>query len=292
MSLLAFIVVQQTLTRTARSKAIAGALPVGANSPQKPPFGLYAEKLSGTAFTAPRNENLQTWLYRILPSAAHSSFEPYQASASGSSNFGAQLHSIPNQLRWDPFDLSNDDDWILGLRYIAGAGDPAMKSGLGIYIYAVGRDMDAHTALCSSDGDMLVVAQHGVLDIETELGGLLVRPGEIAVLPRGIRYRVTLPNGVARGYVLELYQGHFQLPELGPIGSNGLANARDFEIPTAKFTEETSTVWHIVNKYDNKLFVAKQNHTPFDVVAWHGTYVFADYVIHFVMLTYPGVRAA
>ncbi|KAI5457648.1 Homogentisate 1,2-dioxygenase [Mariannaea sp. PMI_226] len=250
------------------SEALKGALPIGHNSPQKAPFGLYAEKLSGTAFTAPRHENLQTWLYRVLPSAAHSVFEPYNNI--GSTNLGATLNHLPNQLRWDPFDIDENVDWVQGLKHVAGAGDPVMKSGLGIYIYAAGRDMDANTAMYSSDGEMLIVGQHGVLDIQTELGNLLVRPNEIAVLPRGIKYRVTLPNGPIRGYILELYQGNFTLPELGPIGSNCLANARDFQVPTASFQEDTTTMWSIINKYNNKLFICKQGHTPFDVVGWHG----------------------
>lgn len=204
----------------------------------------------------------------MLPSAAHSAFERYEVA--GSTNIGSSLNHLPNQLRWDPFDIDKDVDWVRGLKHVAGAGDPAMKSGLGIYIYAAGRDMDERTAMYSSDGEMLVVGQHGVLDVQTELGNLLVRPNEIAVLPRGIKYRVTLPAGPVRGYVLELYQGHFTLPELGPIGSNCLANPRDFQIPTARFDEDTASTWSILNKYNNELFVCKQGHTPFDVVGWHG----------------------
>lgn len=255
------------LNESHRSEAVEGALPIGANSPQKAPHGLYAEKLSGTAFTAPRHENLQSWLYRILPSAAHSSFEPLAESSDAQLK---GLHHIPNQLRWDPFDINETVDWVHGLKPVAGAGDPTMKTGLGIYIFSAGRDMDPNTAIYSSDGEMLIVAQHGVLDFQTELGNLLVRAGEIAVLPRGIKYRVTLPEGPVRGYILELYQGHFILPELGPIGSNCLANPRDFQAPTARFDEDTASSWTIVNKYNGQFFVAKQNHTPFDVVAWHG----------------------
>ncbi|PHH76177.1 hypothetical protein CDD82_4117 [Ophiocordyceps australis] len=253
------------------SEAIKGALPIGANSPQKPPYGLYAEKLSGTAFTAPRHENLQTWFYRILPSAAHSSFEPY-TKLTENKLLNKSLQFIPNQLRWDPFDIDQSVDWVQGLQHVAGAGDPTTKTGLGIYIFSAGRDMDPATVMFSSDGDMLIVAQHGVLDIQTEMGHLLVRTNEIAVIPRGIKYRVTLPQGPVRGYILELYQGHFTLPELGPIGSNCLANPRDFQVPKASFVEDTKTTWHMINKYDGKLFIAKQNHTPFDVVAWHGRY--------------------
>ncbi|KAL7766730.1 hypothetical protein ACKLNR_004646 [Fusarium oxysporum f. sp. zingiberi] len=179
------------------SESIKGALPIGANSPQKPPYGLYAEKLSGTAFTAPRHENRQTWLYRILPSASHSTYKRF--SDPSSPILKAKLNYEPQQLRWDPFDIDENVDWVRGLKLVSGAGDPTVKSGLGIYVFAAGRDMDAKTALYSSDGEMLIVAQHGVLDIQTELGRLLVRPNEIAIIPRGVRYRVTLPEGPVRG---------------------------------------------------------------------------------------------
>lgn len=148
-----------------------------------------------------------------------------------------------------------------------------MKSGIGIFIYAAGKSMEPNTAFYSADGDFLIVPQHGVLDIQTELGHLLVRPNEICVIPRGIRYRVSLTdNKPIRGYILELYQGHFALPELGPIGSNCLANARDFQAPVASFSEDTDTQWTINGKFCGDLFAAKQSHTPFDVVAWHGLY--------------------
>jgi homogentisate 1,2-dioxygenase len=264
--------------RCLRSEAIEGALPVGHNSPQKAPYGLYAEKLSGTAFTAPRHENQQTWLYRILPSAAHSPFEPVDSTAfPPTPSFRENFHQIPNQLRWDPFDLDKTVDWVHSLHLVAGAGDPTMKAGLGIFIYAAGKSMDPNTAFYSSDGDFLIVPQHGVLDIQTELGQLLVRPNEICVIPRGVRYRVNLTeNEPIRGFILELYEGHFQLPELGPIGSNCLANARDFQAPTAAFDEDHSSSnassWTLYNKFSGGLFAASQDHTPFDVVAWHGLY--------------------
>ncbi|KXJ86871.1 homogentisate 1,2-dioxygenase [Microdochium bolleyi] len=249
------------------SEAIKGALPVGANSPQKAPYGLYAEKLSGTAFTAPRHENQQAWLYRVLPSAAHSKFEPYS-----SQGFDAKLEQIPNQMRWNPFDIDEKVDWVHGLNKLAGAGDSSIKTGVGIYTYAAGCSMPQRTAMYSSDGEMLIVAQHGVMDVTTEFGSILVRPMEILVMPRGIKYRVDLPEGPIRGYILELYQDHFVLPELGPIGSNCLANPRDFQIPVARFDEDTGSVWTIINKFNERLFSAKQNHTPFDVVGWHGNY--------------------
>lgn len=261
-----------------RSEAIRGALPIGANSPQKAPYGLYTEKLSGTSFTNPRHENQQTWLYRILPAAAHSPFEPRESSTYNTNPENGKLHQIPNQLRWNPFDIDPSVDWVHSLHLVAGAGDPTMKQGLGIFIFTAGKSMDPHSAFYSADGDFLIVLQHGVLDIRTELGSILVRPNEICVIPRGIRYNVFLPSGPVRGYILELYQGHFHLPELGPIGSNCLANARDFQAPVASFIEDNSSTssstltYSILSKFAGHLFAATQDHTPFDVVAWHGTY--------------------
>ncbi|KAJ9235261.1 hypothetical protein DTO169E5_6227 [Paecilomyces variotii] len=260
------------------SEAVEGALPVGQNSPQKAPYGLYTEKLSGTAFTAPRHENKQTWVYRILPAAAHENFQAVDADTyhTHMTTETGKLHQIPNQLRWDPFDIDETVDWVHGLHLVAGAGDPTMKSGLGILCYAAGKDM-GDEAFYSADGDFLIVPQHGVLDIQTELGKILVRPNEICVIPRGVRYRVKLPNGPVRGYICELYQGHYQLPELGPIGSNCLANPRDFQAPVAAFEDDEENPnapkeYRILSKFNNSLFSARQDHTPFDVVAWHGNY--------------------
>lgn len=250
-----------------------GALPIGANSPQKCPLGLYAEKLSGTAFTAPRHENQQSWLYRILPSAAHERFTSYNTPSSKNLLGDDTLQYIPDQLRWNPFDVDKDVDFVQGLRRIGGAGSPTTKTGLGILLFTAVKDMPEKTAFYSADGDFLIVPQSGALDIQTELGNLLVRPNEIAIIPRGIRYRVDLPGGKPiRGYICELYQGHYNLPELGPIGSNCLANARDFQIPKAAFNEDVGSSWRIIAKFNNNLFSSTQNHTPFDVVAWHGLY--------------------
>ncbi|CAI7640292.1 unnamed protein product [Penicillium discolor] len=256
------------------SEAVEGALPVGQNSPQKAPYGLYTEKLSGTAFTAPRHENKQTWVYRIIPAAAHENFVAEDADSyhTRMTTETHKLHHIPNQLRWNPFDLDEKVDWVHGLHLIAGSGDPTQKQGLGILMYAAGKDMGKE-AFYSADGDFLIVPQHGVLDIQTELGRIIVRPNEICVIPRGVRYRVTLPDGPVRGYICEIYQGHYQLPELGPIGSNCLANARDFQAPVAAFDdEEEESEYKLYSKFNNTLFAARQNHTPFDVVAWHGNY--------------------
>ncbi|CAG8443021.1 4695_t:CDS:10 [Ambispora gerdemannii] len=257
------------------SEALPGALPQGQNSPQKCPYGLYAEQLSGTAFTVERKHNQFSWLYRIRPSVCHEPFtkitEPTNLRGSFSIN---DTEFIPNQLRWNPFPLPIDSEslnFVFGLSTLAGAGDPTLKNGLAIHIYRANKNME-NMAFYNSDGDFLIVPQHGRLDIFTEFGRMLVSPNEIAVIPRGIRYSVSLPDGPSRGYILEVYGHHFELPNLGPIGANGLANARDFLTPTAAYEEKEGN-WSIVNKYVGQLFIAKQDHSPFNVVAWHGNYV-------------------
>jgi homogentisate 1,2-dioxygenase len=183
-------------------------------------------------------------------------------------------------LRWNDFPTEQGKDWISSQKLIAKSGNPTKKEGLAYLIYAATSSMPPNTAFFSSDGDYLIIPQAGTLDIKTELGNLLVRQNEIAVIPRGIRYRVELTNGPARGYICELYQGHFQLPELGPIGSCSLANVRDFQIPVAQFSGTVSNGiakcenknWTVITKFAGKLFQCKQDHTPFDIAAWHGTY--------------------
>jgi homogentisate 1,2-dioxygenase len=210
----------------------------------------------------------------MLPSASHLEFNPYETRGNDVSSHAEsrKINWLPNQLRWNPFDLDESVDWVNSLRLLGGAGEPTLKTGLGILIFAVGKDMDPHEAFYSADGDFLIVLQHGVMDVQTELGHILLRPNEILIIPRGIRYRVTLPEGPIRGYILEVYQGHFQLPELGPIGSNCLANARDFQAPVASFDQDTSSQWNTIAKFNGAIFRAVQHHTPFDVVAWHGLY--------------------
>lgn len=262
-----------------RTEAIPGTLPVGMNSPARPAHGLYTEKISGSSFTAPRVDNQQSWLYRILPSASHEEFEDFvmeTKNASPQSNGvalqGQPLRFKPHQLRFDPFDIEEGEDWVTGQRHLAGAGEVAMKTGFSISMFSAGKDMPPKQAYYSSDGDLLVVVQHGVLDVFTELGKLIVRPSEILIIPRGIRHRVTIPDGPVRGYILELHQGHFKLPELGFIGSNGLANARDFESPIAAYEKDINTDWTIISKFDQSYYRYHQDHSPFDVVGWHGLY--------------------
>ncbi|CAG8755859.1 8306_t:CDS:10 [Cetraspora pellucida] len=267
------------------SEALPDALPKNQNSPQKCPYGLYAEQLSGTAFTVDRKHNQRSWLYRIRPSVSHKPFTKVAEKTDLVSQFGNtnNVSYIPDQIRWDPFKLlsplslekdipSQNINFIYGLHTLAGAGDPSVKNGLAIHIYNANHDM-VDTAFYNSDGDFLIVPQHGRLDITTEFGRIMVSPCEIVVIPRGIKFAVNLPDGPSRGYVLEVFVGHFELPDLGPIGANGLANPRDFLSPTAFFEEKTNCDYTIMNKYVGQLFAAKQDHSPFDVVAWHGNYV-------------------
>ncbi|PKI37681.1 hypothetical protein CRG98_041974 [Punica granatum] len=128
-------------------------------------------------------------------------------------------------------------------------------------------------AFCNADGDFLVVPQKGRLWITTECGRLQVSPGEVVVLPQGFRFSVDLPDGPSRGYVAEIFGTHFQLPDLGPIGANGLAAPRDFLVPGAWFEEGHCPEYTIIQKFGGELFTAKQDFSPFNVVAWHGNYV-------------------
>jgi homogentisate 1,2-dioxygenase len=250
------------------TEALPGALPVGQNSPQKAPYGLYAELLSGTAFTAPRAENRRTWTYRIRPSVMHRPFERIDARLLRTAPFG-DGDPTPGQLRWDPLPMpAEPTDWIEGLVTMAGTGDAAGQSGIAIHVYCANRPMVRRT-FYDADGDLLIVPEQGRLRIATELGLLEVAPGEIAVVPRGLRFRVLLPDGEARGYVCENYGAAFKLPELGPIGSNGLANARDFLAPVAAYEDEDGA-HELVAKFGGHLWSAGMSHSPLDVVAWHG----------------------
>jgi homogentisate 1,2-dioxygenase len=251
------------------SEAVAGALPVGQNSPQIAPFGLYAEQLSGTAFTAPRAENRRSWLYRLRPSANHGPFAPYARSPLLRSG-PFEEPPTPNRLRWDP--LPHPDapvDFVDGLVTYGGNGDVAAQSGIGVHLYACNRSM-RDRVFFNADGELLIVPQQGALRILTELGVLDVSPQQIAVIPRGVRFTVHLLDKVARGYVCENYGAMFRLPELGPIGSNGLANPRDFEAPTAAYEDHDGPV-ELIQKFQGRLWTVMLDHSPFDVVAWHGT---------------------
>ena len=251
------------------TEAVAGTLPVGRNSPQRVAHGLYAEQLSGTAFTAPRHVNRRSWLYRMRPAAMH---EPFAVRQRG------QFHNrfddapvSPNQLRWDPWPLPTaPTDFIDGMITLAGNGGADVQHGIGIHVYAANRSMQGRF-FYDADGELLIVPQLGRLKIATELGVLEVEAQEIAVIPRGLRFRVELLDREARGYVAENFGTMLRLPELGPIGSNSLANARDFLTPVAAY-EDVEGDFELIAKFQGELWSAKIDHSPLDVVGWHGNY--------------------
>ncbi len=313
------------------TEATPGALPVGRNSPQRAPLGLYAEQFSGTAFTAPRGANKRTWTYRIRPSVLHKPFAPYRRALPDgratdtrvglfrSSPFN-EVVTTPNQLRWDPLPIPEaPTDFVDGITTIAGNGDSFAQVGMGVHIYACNKGM-GDRFFYNADGEMLIVPEMGSLRILTELGALQIGPGEVAVIPRGLKFKVeigddrasgtgrtdntsarppahaggsdktaapTTPSAeaaatphlkggepekrAARGYICENYGQQFRLPDLGPIGANGLANPRDFETPVAWFEDREGEI-EIVAKFGGNLWACETDHSPLDVVAWHGNY--------------------
>lgn len=253
---------------THESEAVPGALPVGRNSPQKVPFGLYAEQLSGSAFTAPRHENRRSWLYRLRPSAAHAAFLPHEAANLRSGPF-EEIAASPNRLRWSPLaSPSTPTDFVAGLFTLGGNGSPAIGLGVGLHLYVANQSMQ-DAVFFDADGELVIVPQAGALRLVTELGVLELRPTEVGIVPRGVRFRVELLEAEARGYVCENYGAPFRLPELGPIGSNGLAAARDFLAPTARF-EDVERPTRVIQKFQGRLWSTVLPHSPLDVVAWHG----------------------
>jgi homogentisate 1,2-dioxygenase len=254
-----------------QSEAEPGALPVGRNSPQRPPLGLYAEQISGTAFTAPRNENRRTWTYRIRPSVVH---KPYRRIDNGLLRTGPfeETEATPSQLRWSPFPIPHaPTDFVDGIVTIGGNGSAAQQSGMAVHIYAANASM-TDRYFYNADGEMLIVPQQGRLRLVTELGIVDADNGEIAIIPRGLRLRAELPDGPSRGYICENYGQMLRLPELGPLGANGLANARDFEAPVAAYeTKEAPCL--VVAKFQGNLWAAEMSHSPLSVVAWHGNFV-------------------
>ncbi|WP_323121773.1 homogentisate 1,2-dioxygenase [Burkholderia alba] len=261
------------------TEALPGALPQGHNSPQRAPYGLYAEQLSGTAFTAPRGHNRRSWLYRIRPAAMHKPFERLPGERRLVADFADSRDvppTPPNQLRWDPLPMPEPPtDFVDGWVTMAGNGSAAAMNGCAIHLYAANRSMQDRF-FYSADGELLIVPQEGRLFIMTELGRLDVEPFEIAVIPRGVRFAVTLPDGQARGYICENFGALLRLPDLGPIGSNGLANPRDFLTPQASY-EDREGAFELVAKLNGVLWRAAIGHSPFDVVAWHGNYAPCKY---------------
>ena len=252
------------------SEALPGALPVGQNSPQRVSYGLYAEQLSVTAFTAPRHTNRRTWMYRIRPSAMHAPFALLPEHRFH--NRFREQPATPNQLRWDPFPWPEKPvDFLDGMMALAGSGDAASQVGVGIHVYACNQPMRGRY-FYDADAELLVVPQQGRLHIATELGVLHLEPQEIALIPRGLRFAVRPLDAVARGYVAENFGAPLRLPDLGPLGANGLANARDFLAPQACF-EDLEGEFELVAKFQGHLWRASIDHSPLDVVAWHGNAV-------------------
>ena len=249
------------------TEAVPGALPQGQNSPQTTPMGLYAEQLSGTAFTAPRAENRRSWLYRLRPSAQHG---PYVAFDQGRVRSGPfdETPPNPNRMRWDPLPIpETPTDWVEGLTTYGGNGEPDAGAGAGIHLYVANRSM-TDRVFYDADGELLIVPQQGAHRFVTEMGVVEAEPGHIVLIPRGVRFRVEV-EGPVRGYVCENYGGPFRLPDLGPIGSNGLANPRDFETPVAAY-EDIEGEFELIAKFQGHLWRAPIGHSPLDVVAWHG----------------------
>ncbi len=264
---------------THSTEAVRGALPRGQNTPQHAPRGLYPEVLSGTAFTAPRADNLSTWLYKLRPSAMHA---PYRRRSNGLVRSGpfAEVETPPTRLRWDPLPIpSKPTDFIDGLATFAGSGEPAALSGVAVHVYRANKSMTDRYFACS-DGELMFVPQLGSLLIFSELGKIAIKPRDIAVIPRGIKFKVSVTEP-ARGYVCENYGTPFRLPELGPLGSQGLAQRCDFLAPVAAFEERGKC--EVVQKFQGNLWAAEYRHSPLDVVAWHGNYTPYKYPLDLFM---------
>ncbi|EME78509.1 uncharacterized protein MYCFIDRAFT_37377 [Pseudocercospora fijiensis CIRAD86] len=266
------------------SEAIPGVLPQARNAPQRVKYDLYSEQLNGSPIVSSRTNIQNVWLYRIRPSVAHRQLQKIPKNdfliESCFLPMNDNVEQVASQLAWDPFPMptaSEHVDFVHGLKTIGGNGDPTLREGMAIHIYTASTSMD-RSAFCNNDGDFLILPQVGLLDIQTELGRIMVRPGELVVIQAGIKFRVSLPFGPSRGYVQEIFGSHYELPELGPMGSNGMAYPRDFDIPVASFDIDSSA-WNIVYKLGGRLHTCEQSHTPFDVVAWHGNYAPFKYAI-------------
>ncbi|MBY5992711.1 homogentisate 1,2-dioxygenase [Ferrimonas balearica] len=249
------------------TEALPGALPQGQFSPQRCPYGLYAEQLNSTAFTAPRAANRRTWTYRLRPSIAMGEFAPLHHELWKTAP--QSVPTPPNPMRWDPLPLPQQPtDFIDGLVTVAVNGDAKAQHGMGIHVYRANTGM-GNRCFYNADGEMLFVPQQGALRAETELGVLEVGPGEILVIPRGIKFRISPVDGPIRGYLCENYGAPLVLPERGPVGANGYANDRDFQYPVAWF-EDREAPFELLAKFAGGLFSAPLDHSPLDVVAWTG----------------------
>jgi len=250
------------------TEALAGALPAGRFNPQQAPYGLYAEQFSSTAFTAPRAQNRRTWFYRIRPSVAQGRYRPEEPGLVRTAPITGTVPT-PEQLRWDPLEIPAEPvDFLDGLVTFAGNGDARMQAGMAVHIYLANRSMEDRF-FYNADGELLIVPQDGSLLLHTECGRLAAAPGDIAVIPRGMKFRVELLEETARGYVCENYGHALELPERGPVGANGFANDRDFQYPVAAF-EDRDGEFQLWCKFQGGFFSVDLDHSPLDVVAWTG----------------------
>lgn len=253
------------------SEALPGALPRQQNNPRHPPYGLYAEQVSGTGFQAPRHESRRVWLYRVRPASQHTPFLPLEHATFRADFDGAPID--PNLAAWAPLPPPDDaTDFVDGICTLAGAGSPALRRGVAVHLYVANRSME-HRAFSNVDGELLLIPQEGGLVLQTELGVLGVRPGQVALLPRGLRFSVHLEGLMARGWLGEVYGRSFTLPERGPVGANGLTDPRHFEAPTAWHEDRLDPGYRLSTKIGGRLFDAHQDYTPYDVAAWHGSHV-------------------
>ena len=254
------------------TETLPGSLPQGMNSPQRPAYGLYAEQLSGSPFTAPRGTNERSWLYRIRPSVKHHGRFKGTAFPMWKTAPANDEHELAiGQLRWDPTPMPNEaTDFLAGIRTMTTAGDAVGQSGMAAHVYVANVDMvDDH--FFNADGELLVVPQEGGVRFMTEMGVMEVTPGEICIIPRGLTFKVELMNGPARGYICENYGAKFTMPDRGPIGANCLANPRDFKTPVAWY-EDKEKPCRLIVKWAGKFFTTDIDASPLDVVAWHGNY--------------------
>ena len=254
------------------TEALPGALPIGRNSPQRVNYGLYAEQLSGSPFTAPQASNQRSWLYRIRPTVRHTGrFRRIDKGLIRTAPTREDDELPLGQLRWSPIPLSKDKlNFLTGLRTITTAGDAETLAGMASHIALITQSM-TREHIFNADGELLVVAQENGLIFRTEFGVIEIKPGEVCVIPRGVIFRVELTDGPARAYVCENYGGAFTLPDRGPIGANCLANRRDFETPVAAYEDREESCALFV-KWGGELHRTDIDHSPLDVVAWHGNY--------------------
>ena len=250
------------------TEALEGALPIGRFSPQKVAYGLYAEQFSSTAFTAPRADNRRSWFYRIRPSVVQGKYERIDNGLIRTAPI-TEAETPPDMLRWDPIAIpAEPTDFVDGIVTMAANGSANGQAGIGIHVYRMNKSME-NRFFTNADGELLLVPQTGEFIAKTECGHLSVKPGEICVIPRGIKFTIELVSDEARGYISENYGHPFILPERGPVGANGYANDRDFQYPVAAY-EDVEGDFELVTKFNGNLFRCDLHHSPLDVVAWTG----------------------